>query len=238
MHRQGKTVQRLSTSMLAAIDTAQVTEDLSDFVQDRPTEVYAGAAAIILLLILLLMVRNRRAKQRAPKGEKLSRKERREQRKAEKRRRAEEKRRAEEQDRRAWEQERKRRREERQERKEERKRRKAARKAGAVETEPAEEEKKEEEKEQPAAEKQPAAEREPTAEKETMLAAALGLADGGAQGEAEKTPEHEEAAVISEWVPPGGRPNRGDEETEAAGEGGPEEALEETPAPDATVETP
>ena len=43
-------MQRLSTAMLAAIDTAQVTEDLSDFVQDHPTEVYAGVAAIILLL--------------------------------------------------------------------------------------------------------------------------------------------------------------------------------------------
>jgi uncharacterized membrane protein len=55
-------VRTLPAAMLAAIDTDQILDDFSNFVQDNPTTFYAAIAAAILLVILITMlVRRRRA---------------------------------------------------------------------------------------------------------------------------------------------------------------------------------
>src|SRR5829696_9577978 len=202
--------------MLVAIDTS----DVSDWVNDHPTEAYAAIGVLVLLLILFLLVRNRRKhvksgppvswrerrrlRKQAKEGKKPSRKQRRQERKDRRKRIAEEKRRAEEQDRRAWEEERTRRREERRKRKEERQRRKAARKGTAPPEpeEPEEPDKPEkpeesERSEETAMPEQPeGAEVKAGDEKSTMLATALGLAGTeageGRDGEEEQPPEVEE----------------------------------------------
>src|SRR4249919_3094025 len=65
MHEKGSPVQRLGTPMLAAIDTATI----SNFVKDNPAQAYGIAGAVILILILLLISRRRRAKDDAGEAE-------------------------------------------------------------------------------------------------------------------------------------------------------------------------